>query len=102
MRSNKIKNRPIGAKNSKEIAVALGIDSPTDIALMEYKASLSELAAKVIENSGLTINEIVKRSDVARSKVSAIKNGALAGISSDLFLKVISAAGGRVTFKLAS
>lgn len=102
MKMTKSKNRPIGAKNSKEIAAALGIDSATDIALMEYKASLSELAAKVIENSGLTINEIVKRSDVARSKVSAIKNGALAGISSDLFLKVISAAGGRVTFKLAS
>ena len=102
MKTTKNKKRPVGAKNSKEIATALGIDSPIDIALMEYKVSLSELAAKVIENSGLTINEIVKRSDVARSKVSAIKNGALAGISSDLFLKVISAAGGRVTFKLAS
>ncbi len=102
MATIKNKRRPVGARNAKEIAAAFGIDSPTDIALMEYKASLSALAAKVIENSGLTINEIVKRSDVARSKVSAIKNGALAGISSDLFLKVIAAAGGRVTFKLAS
>ena len=99
---SKSKKRPVGAKNSKEIAAALGIDSRADIALMEYKASLSELAVKAIENSGLTVNEIVKRSAVARSKVSAIKNGALAGISSDLFLKVISAAGGHVTFKLAS
>lgn len=102
MKMTKSKKRPVGAKNSKEIAVALGIDSETDIALMEYKASLSALATKVIENSGLTVTEIVKRSSVARSKVSAIKNGALAGISSDLFLKVIAAAGGRVTFKLAS
>src|SRR5665213_2822963 len=98
----KSKKYPVGAKNSKEIAEALGIDSPADVALMEYKALLSELAAKAIKHSGLTVNEIVKRSDVARSKVSAIKNGALAGISSDLFLKVIAAAGGRVTFKLAS
>jgi predicted XRE-type DNA-binding protein len=102
MKTTKNKKHHIGAKNSKEIAEALGIDSAIDIALMEYKASLSELAMKVVENSGLTVNEIVKRSDVARSKVSAIKNGALAGISSDLFLKVIAAAGGRVTFKLAS
>ena len=102
MKMTKVKKHTIGAKNSKEIAEALGIESLADVALMEYKASLSELAVKVIENSGLTVNEIVKRSDVARSKVSAIKNGALAGISSDLFLKVISAAGGRVTFKLAS
>ncbi len=102
MKTTKSKKRPVGAKNSKEIAAALGIDSETDIALMEYKASLSAMAAKVIECSGLTVTEIVKRSAVARSKVSAIKNGALAGISSDLFLKVIAAAGGRVTFKLAS
>lgn len=89
------------AKTPAEIAKALGIDSPTDIALMEYKASLSNMAAETIAESGLSINEIVKRSGVARSKVSAIKNGALAGISSDLFLKVISAAGGKLIIKLA-
>ena len=54
MKTTKNKKRPVGAKNSKEIAAALGIDSETDIALMEYKASLSAMAAKVIENSGLT------------------------------------------------
>lgn len=97
-----MKNKNSGLKNSKEIARALGIDSPADIALMEYKTNLSILATKAIENSGLTVNEIVKRSQVARSKVSAIKNGALAGISCDLFLKVIAATGGKVTFKLAS
>jgi hypothetical protein len=91
----------VTAHTPEEVAKAIGIDSPVDIALIEYKARLSELAAKVIESSGCTVNEIVKRSGVARSKVSAIKNGALAGISSDLFLKVIAAAGGRVTFKLA-
>lgn len=98
----KTKSRKAGLKNSKEIADALGLDSPVDVALMEYKAHLSELAAKAIESSGLTVNELVKRSRVARSKVSAIKNGALAGISSDLFLKVIAAAGGKVTFRLAA
>ena len=68
---------------------------------MEYKAQLSIMAAETIIESGLTVNEIVKRSGVSRSKVSAIKNGALAGISSDLFLKVISAAGGKLIIKLA-
>lgn len=96
------KSKKKGIKSPKEIAKALGIDSPVDIALMEYKAHLSTLAAKAIKESGLSVNEIVKHSNVARSKVSAIKNGALAGISSDLFLKVIAAAGGKITFKLAS
>jgi hypothetical protein len=34
--------------------------------------------------------------------VSAIKNGALAGISSDLFMKVIAAAGVKLRFKIAA
>ena len=95
------KKNYITAKTPAEIAKVLGIDSPADISLMEYKARLSIMAAKTIIESGLTINEIVKRSGVARSKVSAIKNGALAGISSDLFLKVITAAGGKLIIKLA-
>jgi predicted XRE-type DNA-binding protein len=100
VRKTKPKRRYVIANSPGEIASALGIESAVDVALMEYKANLSELAAKVISSSGFSVNEIVKRSGVARSKVSAIKNGALAGISSDLFLKVIAAAGGKVTFKL--
>jgi predicted XRE-type DNA-binding protein len=88
------------ARSPAEIAKAIGLDSPVDVALMEFKARLSTLASQVIADSGCSVNEIVMRSGVARSKVSAIKNGALAGISSDLFLRVIVAAGGRVTFKL--
>lgn len=96
-----IKNNTI-ISNAKELAAAFEIDSDVDVALMEYKAQLSTMATRAIENSGLTVNEIVKKSGVARSKVSAIKNGALAGISSDLFLKVISAAGAKLSFKMAS
>lgn len=101
MKDKKSKKNYVVAKTYVEIAAAIGLDSAADVALVEYKAQLSTLAAKAIKASHMTVNEIVKRSGVARSKVSAIKNGALAGISSDLFLKVIAAAGGRVTFKLA-
>lgn len=89
-------------RNSKELASALQINSEADVALMEYKAKLSSLASKAIANSNMTVNEIVKTSGVARSKVSAIKNGALAGISSDLFLKVIAATGVKIDFKIAA
>ena len=101
MKAKKVKKGYVVVDTPKELAKALGIDSATDVALMEYKSQLSVLAAKAIAVSHLTVNEIVKRSGVARSKVSAIKNGALVGISSDLFLKVIAAAGGKVSFKLA-
>jgi predicted XRE-type DNA-binding protein len=90
------------ARNSKEIAESLGLNSAVDQILFEYKAELSTIAGKAIESSKLSVNEIVSRSGVARSKVSAIKNGALAGISTDLFLKVITAAGGKLNFKVAS
>lgn len=98
---NKTKNYTV-AKNAKELSEALGLESEADIALVEYKAQLSQMAVKAILKSGLTINEVVKRSGVARSKVSAIKNGSLAGISCDLFMKIISAAGARLSFKMAS
>jgi len=101
MKYKKSKKNYVVAENPIEIAKAIGLESPAEIALMEYKAKLSGMAAKAIASSHLTVNEIVKNSGVARSKVSAIKNGALAGISSDLFLKVIAAAGSKVTFKLA-
>ncbi len=90
------------AKNSKELAEILGIGSEVDVALMKYKSELSAIATKAIKSSGLTVNEIVKISGVARSKVSAIKNGALAGISSDLFMKVIAATGTKLRFEMAA
>ena len=91
----------VTATTPDEIAKAIGLESEVDIALMKIKAQLSEMATKAIVISGLTVNEIVKRSGVARSKVSAIKNGSLAGISSDLFLKVITATGNKVYLRLA-
>lgn len=97
----KNKKKYVVAKTPSELAEVLGL-TPVDAVLMEHKAQLSKMAGKAIEKSNLTVNEIVKRSGVARSKVSAIKNGAVAGISIDLFVKVISAAGAKINVKLAS
>lgn len=99
MKSNK-KNYVV-AKSSQELGEMLGL-SECETALMIHKAELSQMAVKAIAKSGLSVNEIVKLSGVASSKVSAIKNGALAGISCDLFIKVISATGAKLTFKMAS
>jgi predicted XRE-type DNA-binding protein len=86
----------VTARNSNEISEALGIHSAADRALVRYKAQLSKIAVQTIQNSNLQVNEIVKRAGIARSKVSAIKNGSLVGISCDLFIKVIVAAGGKL------
>lgn len=85
-------SKSVAAETPNEVGRILVL-TPGDIALMKYKAELSTLAVKAIEESGLTVNEIVRRSGVARSKVSAIRNGATVSVSCDLLVKVIGATG---------
>jgi predicted XRE-type DNA-binding protein len=47
----------------------------------------------LIENMSPELNEIVRRSGVARSKVSAVKNGATVSVSCDLLVKIVGATG---------
>ena len=84
------------ARNPDELAEILGL-SKSDTALMKYKANLASLAVRAIEKSRLTVNEIVKRSGVARSKVSAVKNGASVSVTCDLLVKIIAAAGAEIS-----
>lgn len=88
------------AHNPDELGQILGL-SKGDIALMKYKAELSSIAAKAVRESELTVNEIVKLSGVARSKVSAVKNGATVSVSCDLLIKIIAATGTRIQLKAA-
>ena len=83
-----------------ELGEALGL-SKGDIGLMKYKADLSKVATESIRQSGITVNEIVKLSGVARSKVSAVKNGATISVSCDLLVKIITAIGTSVRVKAA-
>ncbi len=82
----------VTAKTPDDLGRILGL-TPGDISLMKYKAELSALAVRAIEESGLTLNEIVKRSGVARSKVSTVRNGATVSISCDLLVKIMGATG---------
>ena len=75
--------------------------SESDIALMEYKAEISSIAVKSIEASQMSVNEIVERSGVSRSKVSAVKNGATISISIDLLLRIIAATGTKIKIRAA-
>lgn len=85
-------SKSVIAKTPSDVGRILGL-TPGDIALMKYKAELSRLAVRSIQESGLALSEVVKRSGVARSKVSAIKNGATVSVSCDLLVKIIGATG---------
>ncbi len=84
--------KSVVARTPDELGRILGL-TPGDIALMKYKAELSRLAIRSIQESGLRLNDIVRRSGVARSKVSAVKNGATVSVSCDLLVKIIGATG---------
>jgi len=88
------------AKTPRAIAWLLGL-SEGEAALMEYKADISRIAIKSIEESGLSVSELVKKSGVSRSKVSAIKNGATASVSIDLLFKIIAATGTKLEIHAA-
>ncbi len=92
MKQKREGSKTVTAKTPNDIGRILGL-TPGDIALMKYKTELSHLAVKSIRESGLALGEIVKRSGVARSKVSAIKNGATVSVSCDLLVKIIGATG---------
>jgi transcriptional regulator with XRE-family HTH domain len=93
MKSKAIKaGKSVVAETQDDMGRMLGL-TPGDTALMKYKAELSRLSVKSIRESGLTIKEIVKRSGVVPSKVSAIKNGATVSVSCDLLVKIIGATG---------
>ncbi len=94
-------SKSAGAKTPDGIGRILGL-TPGDIALMKYKAELSRLAVKALQDSGLQLNEIVRKSGVARSKVSAVRNGATVSVSCDLLVKIIGATGVEVQPNAAS
>lgn len=102
MKKKNRKRKPMmlrSLKSDYSFGKAIGL-SDADILLVDFKVQLSIIATRAIADSGLKVNEIVARSGIARSKVSAIKNGCLAGISCDLFLKVISVTGTKLTMKV--
>ena len=88
------------ARTPEEIASLLDL-SPSDAALMKHKADLSRIAVKAIADAGFQVNEIVRRAGVARSKVSAVKNGATVSVSIDLLIRIIAATGTRLIIRAA-
>jgi predicted XRE-type DNA-binding protein len=88
------------ARDADELADLLDL-SPVEAQLMKTKAEISSIAVKAIDQSEMTVNEIVKHSGVARSKVSAVKNGATMSVSIDLLVKIIAATGTSIRVRVA-
>jgi predicted XRE-type DNA-binding protein len=97
MKKSKKKNI---ARNALDLGGILGL-TEVECALMNYKAKISSIAVEAINSSGMSVNDIVLQSGVARSKVSAVKNGATVSVSIDLLVKIIAAAGMKLKIEAA-
>ena len=91
-------NKTLVARNSKELADALGL-TEADRAAMEIQFELAEQIALETRRAGLTHAQLAQLAGASRPRVTAILNGNLDGVSTDLLLRILAALGVRVRLK---
>jgi predicted XRE-type DNA-binding protein len=91
-------NKTLVARNSKELAEALGL-TEADRAAMEIQFELAEQIALETRRAGLTHAQLAQLAGASRPRVTAILNGNLDGVSTDLLLRILAALGVTVRLK---
>ena len=91
-------NKTLVARNSKELAEALGL-TEADRAAMEIQFELAEQIALETRRAGLTHAQLAQLAGASRPRVTAILNGNLDGVSTDLLLRILAALGVRVRLR---
>ncbi len=91
-------NKTLVARNSKELADALGL-TDADRAAMEIQFELAEQIALETRRAGITHAQLAQLAGASRPRVTAILNGNLDGVSTDLLLRVLAALGVRVRLR---
>ncbi len=75
-------------KQAKALAADLGLND-AEAVVMELKAQLYQLAAKSIEKSNLTHDQIAKRIGTSRARITRIANMGENSLSMELLVKII-------------
>jgi len=91
-------NKTLVARNSKELSEALGL-TEADRAAMEIQFELAEQIALETRRAGLTHAQLAQLAGASRPRVTAILNGNLDGVSTDLLLRILAALGVRVRLR---
>jgi predicted XRE-type DNA-binding protein len=81
------------------LGAALGL-SPAETAEMEFRSKLTVALAKIIQSGRMSHAEIAKAGGTSRTRVTAIANGNTDGISTDVLLRVLAAAGYRAELRV--
>jgi predicted XRE-type DNA-binding protein len=89
------KLEPIVAKTPDELAAVLGL---SDVAAKEWQVQhiLVKRLKEIARRRKMTHSEIAKRAGTSRTRVTAILNGDLDHVSSDLLIRILASLGYRV------
>jgi len=90
---------PIVTRTSADLGRALNLSRP-DIAEVEFRSELTVALARAISKGDLTHAEIASRSGTSRTRVTAMANGGTHGISTDVMIRVLAAAGYHAKLKV--
>jgi len=90
--------RAVVARNSHELAGVLGL-SDADRAAIEVQLELAEQIALEVRREGMTHARLARLAETSRPRLTAILNGNLDGVSTDLLLRILGALGVRVRIR---
>jgi predicted XRE-type DNA-binding protein len=90
--------KSVVARNSRELAHVLGL-SEADRAAIEVQLELAEQIALELRRAGMTHASLARLARTSRPRLTAILNGNLDGVSTDLLLRVLAALGVRVQMR---
>lgn len=86
------KDKVTVARNSVELAKTLGL-KPSDAYEWEVQAVLLSRLKSIIESARLTHAEVAKKARTSRTRVTAILNGNLDHVSTDLLIRILGSLG---------
>jgi predicted XRE-type DNA-binding protein len=89
------KIKPVVAKTPEDLAGALGL-STAEAKEWQVQHALVKHLKEIAREHKLTHAEIAKRSATSRTRVTAILNGDLEHVSTDLLIRILGALGYRV------
>ena len=89
------KLKPTVARTPEALAEALGL-SVADAKEWRVQYELLKRLKGIVQREKITHAEIAKRAGTSRTRITAILNGNLESVSSDLLIRVLSALGYRV------
>ena len=87
--------KPVLCRTPEELAAAMGL-SAAEAKEWQLQHALFKRLKEIVLRQGVTHAEVAKRAGTSRTRVTAILNGGLDHVSSDLLVRILAGLGYRV------